>query len=110
LDGRDLSTVLRSLNTTTGRNGRTVNGVGQLGREWTCSIGKGKASIVTVTVTLPDGATDKFMRFGDVYVKHHDGSLDVIRGGAKEPYSYASGQWTDVKGDEKRWKKGRFWS
>jgi hypothetical protein len=78
--------------------------------ERTCSVGKGKASIMTVTVTLPDGATDKFMRFGDAYVKHHDGSLDVVRGGAKQPHSYASGEWTDVKGDEKRWKKGRFWS
>ncbi len=64
---------------------------------------------MTVTVTLPDGATDKYMRFHDVYVKHDDGTLDVIRGGARQPYSYASGQWTDVEGDQKGWKKGRFW-
>ena len=64
---------------------------------------------MTVTVTLPDGLTDKYMRFGDVYVKHDDGSLAVIRGGARQPYSYASGQWTDVVGDQKSWKTGRFW-
>ena len=49
-----------------------------------------------VTVTLPDGVADKYMRFGDVYVKHNDGTLDVIRGGARQPYSYAAGQWTDA--------------
>jgi hypothetical protein len=64
---------------------------------------------VTVTVTLPDGATDKYMRFGDAYIKHSDGRLDVVRGGAREPYSYASGAWTDVEGNEKSWKKSRFW-
>ena len=60
-------------------------------------------------MTLPDGATDKYMRFGDVYAKHDDGTLDVIRGGARHSYSYAWGQWTDVEGDQKSWKKGRFW-
>ncbi|MGV0852633.1 hypothetical protein [Mycolicibacterium phlei] len=64
---------------------------------------------MTVTVTLPDGATDKYMRFGDAYVKHSDGSLDVVRGGAKNPYHYAPGEWKDVEGDESRWKKRRFW-
>ena len=34
---------------------------------------------MTVTVTLQDGATDKYMRFGDAYVKHNDGTLDVVR-------------------------------
>ena len=62
-----------------------------------------------VTVTLPDGATDKYMRFGDTYVKHNDGTLDVFRGGAKQPHRYASEEWTDVEGDEKSWKKRRFW-
>ena len=57
---------------------------------------------------LHDG-TDKYMRFGDVYVKHNDGTLDVIRGGARQQYSYASGEWSDVEGDQKSWKKGRFW-
>ena len=63
---------------------------------------------MTVTVKLPDGRTDKYMRFGDTYVKHHDGRLDVIRSGAKQPYRYASDEWTDVDGDEKRGNV-RFW-
>ena len=63
---------------------------------------------MTVTVTLPDGETDRYMRFGDAYIKNHDGTLDVVRTGAKHAHSYASGQWTDVEGDEKRFKK-RFW-
>jgi hypothetical protein len=64
---------------------------------------------MAVTVTLPDGGTDKYMRFGDAYVKHNDGRLDVVRGGAKQAYSYASGNWPDVEGNEKSWKKTRFW-
>jgi hypothetical protein len=64
---------------------------------------------VTVTVTLSDGVTDKYMRFGDAYVKHNDGTLDVIRTGVKRPYSYATGVWTDVEGDQKHGKKARFW-
>jgi hypothetical protein len=63
---------------------------------------------MTVTVTLADGGTDKYMRFGDAYVKHHDGSLDVLRSGAKEAVSYASGEWSDVHGDQKKFNK-RFW-
>ena len=42
---------------------------------------------MTVTVTLQDGDTDKYMRFGDTYIKHNDGTLDVVRDGAKEPQS-----------------------
>jgi hypothetical protein len=64
---------------------------------------------MTVTVTLPDGLTEGYMRFGDAYVKHDDGTLDIIRTGAKHTHHYAPGQWTDVEGDEKSWKKGRFW-
>ena len=64
---------------------------------------------MTVTVTLTDGRTDQYMRFGDSFVKHHDGSLDVMRGGARQPFSYAMGEWTHVEGDEKRWKKHGFW-
>ena len=64
---------------------------------------------MTVTVTLPDGESVDYSRFGDAYVKHSDGSLDVVRIGEKDPHKYASGQWTDVEGDEKRWKKPRFW-
>jgi len=54
---------------------------------------------MTVTVTLPGGGTDQYMRFGDAYVRPNDGTLDVIRGGAKRPYT--SGEWTDVEGDQK---------
>lgn len=63
---------------------------------------------MTVIVTLPGGGTDKYMRFHDAYVKHNDGTLDVVRSGAKRPYSYAPGVWTDVEGDEKNWKTRRF--
>jgi hypothetical protein len=63
---------------------------------------------MTVRVTLPDGGTDKYMRFGDAYVKRTDGTLDVMRGGA-EPYRYAAGEWADVEGDERRGKVRRFW-
>jgi hypothetical protein len=41
---------------------------------------------MTVTVTLQDGDTEKFMRFGDAYIKHEDGTLDVVRDGAKQPH------------------------
>jgi hypothetical protein len=64
---------------------------------------------VTVRVTLPEGGTDQYMRFGDTYFEHGDGSLDVIRTGAKEPYSYAPGAWTEVHGDERKHKKRRLW-
>jgi hypothetical protein len=63
---------------------------------------------MTVRVLLPDGGTDKYMRFGDAYIKHHDGRLDIVRTGAKHLYSYASGEWTGVEGDQKGFKK-RFW-
>jgi hypothetical protein len=52
---------------------------------------------LTVKVTMRDGATDEYMRFGAAYVKHNDGTLDVIRTGAKQPYSYATGVWADVE-------------
>jgi hypothetical protein len=64
---------------------------------------------MTVIVTLCDGETDKYMRYGDTYVKHHDGTLDVLRKGAKRPHSYAPGVWTNVEGDQQHWKKSRFW-
>lgn len=63
---------------------------------------------MTVVVTLPGGQVDEYMRFGDEYVKNDDGSLDVVRGGARHPFSYAAGEWTGVNGDEKRWKRPRF--
>lgn len=65
---------------------------------------------MAVTVTLPDGATDKYMRFGDAYIKHGDGTLDVVRGGAKHAHRYAVGEWAEVDGDESRRRKRRFWS
>ncbi|MDX1884707.1 hypothetical protein [Mycolicibacterium sp. 120270] len=64
---------------------------------------------MTVSVTRHDGGIDKYMRFGDAYVKHSDGTLDVFRGGAKKPYSYSPGEWSDVQGDQKR-STGRFWT
>jgi hypothetical protein len=63
---------------------------------------------MTVHVRLPDGATDEYMRFGDSYVKHTDGTLDVLRIGAKAPYSYASGEWSGVEGDQKTSAKRRL--
>jgi hypothetical protein len=63
---------------------------------------------MTVTVTLQDGETDNCMRFGDTYIKHNDGTLEVICGGAKEPHSYAPGVWTNVQGDEKSLKRSGF--
>ena len=63
---------------------------------------------MTVIVTLRGGGTDEYMRFHDAYVKHNDGTLDVVRSGAKRRYSYAPGVWTDVTGDERNWKTGRF--
>lgn len=64
---------------------------------------------MTVTVTLPGGGTDPYMRFGDAYVRHNDGTLDVIRGGAQRPYTYTSGEWTDVEGDQKKFNRRGFW-
>ena len=63
---------------------------------------------MTVTVTLPDGGADEYMRFGDAYVKHDNGTLDVVRTGAKQSFHYESGGWTDVAGDERGWNKGFF--
>ncbi|MBX7432581.1 hypothetical protein JDV09_10770 [Mycobacterium sp. Y57] len=63
---------------------------------------------MTVKVTLPDGRTDEYMRSGDAFVKHHDGSLDVVRGGAPVPHRYAAGTWSEVEGDEKTWNKRGF--
>ncbi|ABM11885.1 MULTISPECIES: hypothetical protein [Mycolicibacterium] len=63
---------------------------------------------MTVMVKLPGGGVDEYMRSGDVYVKHDDGTLDVVRTGSSQPHSYAAGEWTEVDGDEKRWKKLRF--
>ena len=63
---------------------------------------------MTVTVTLRYGATDSYLRYGDEYIKQNDGTLDVVRAGADQPYSYAPGLWTDVEGNEKRLTRSRF--
>ena len=63
---------------------------------------------MTVTVTLRDGATDKYMRFHDAYVKHNDGTLDVVRGGARQPYSYGGGV-DRRRRRRKGLEEGRFW-
>jgi len=34
-------------------------------------------------VTLQDGDTDKYLRFGDTYIKHNDGTLDDVQGDEK---------------------------
>ena len=65
---------------------------------------------MTVNVTRSDGGTDEYARFGDAYVKHNDGTLDVVRTGSKVPHSYEQGEWTDVDGDERKSKARRFWS
>lgn len=63
---------------------------------------------MTVTVKLPDGGVDQFLRSGDSYVKHHDGTLEVIRNGVKDHVNYAAGKWADVEGDERKHKVS-FW-
>lgn len=57
---------------------------------------------MTVTVRLPDGGVDEYLRTGDTYVKHSDGTLDVIRAGSNVPHNYPSGAWTDVDGDQRK--------
>lgn len=64
---------------------------------------------MTVSVTCSDGTVDEYRRYGDMYLKHQDGSLDVIRTGAKKPFNYKSGQWTDVEGDQRKHKLRGFW-
>ncbi|ETW25110.1 hypothetical protein [Mycobacterium gastri] len=64
---------------------------------------------MTVKVTLPGGGSDEYMRFSDVYVKHNNGTLEVLRVGASQAHSYARGEWTDVDGDQKRTKRRGFW-
>lgn len=61
---------------------------------------------MTVTVTLNDGETDEYMRFGDAYIKRGDGTLDVVRVGSSRSFSYPAGAWTDVEGTEKGRKNG----
>lgn len=60
---------------------------------------------MTVVVTLPGGTIDKYMRSGDAYAQHHDGTLDVVRLGAKRPYSYGG---NDLQGGCRRRNKVTF--
>ena len=63
---------------------------------------------MTVTVTLPDGLTDKYMRFGDAFVKHDNGTLDVIRTGARQPHR-PGGAVDRRRRRPKELEDGRFW-
>ena len=49
------------------------------------------------------------MRFGDSYHENGDGTLDVIRTGAKNLRTYGSGEWAGVEGDQRKFKKRRIW-
>ncbi|BBZ32389.1 hypothetical protein [Mycolicibacterium confluentis] len=63
---------------------------------------------MTVHVTRDNGVVDDYMRFGDRYVKHADGSLAVIRASTMPTKMYSAGQWSTVAGDERRIKHGMF--
>lgn len=63
---------------------------------------------MTVQVRRNDGVTDEFGRFGDRYIKHIDGSLEVVRAGTMQASTYPAGGWVDVTGDEKRQPHGLF--
>jgi hypothetical protein len=64
---------------------------------------------MTVTVTLPDGNINEYMRFGDSYVEHGDGSLNVHRTGANEQYHYEPSEWTGVQGDVQKGMTKKSW-
>ena len=55
---------------------------------------------MTVTVTLRDGATDNYMRFGDAYVQAQQRDARRIRCAPNIPHSYPAGAWIDVQGNE----------
>ena len=62
---------------------------------------------MTVHVTRRDGVVHDFTRSADHYIKHIDGSLEVIRGGTAPPARYPVGGWSYVGGDgaqESRWR------
>lgn len=56
---------------------------------------------MTVHVTRDGGAIDEFARYADRYIKHTDGSLQIVRVGSVQSKSYPAGCWVDVNGDEK---------
>ncbi|MCX8554036.1 hypothetical protein [Mycolicibacterium mucogenicum] len=57
---------------------------------------------MTVHVTRDGGAVDEFARFADRYIKHTDGSLEIVRSGSAQTNKYGAGSWVDVTGDEKQ--------
>lgn len=57
---------------------------------------------MTVNVTRNNGLTDVFARSADHYIKHTDGSLEVVRGGTAPPKMYGPGGWIAVSGDGTR--------
>ncbi|GAA2432353.1 hypothetical protein [Mycolicibacterium llatzerense] len=63
---------------------------------------------MTVRVTCDGGAIDEFSRFADRYIKHDDGSLEIVRLGAPKTTSYDAGCWTEVTGDEHQTRRARF--
>jgi hypothetical protein len=64
---------------------------------------------MSVTVTLSGGGTNQFMLAGDTYVELDDGSLDVNRSGERDPWNYARGSWSTVRGDARLPAKRPFW-
>ncbi|GCA96705.1 MULTISPECIES: hypothetical protein [Mycolicibacterium] len=63
---------------------------------------------MTVHVTRDGGAVDEFARFADRYIKHTDGSLEIVRSGSAQTNKYGAGSWVDVTGDEKQPRHVRF--
>jgi hypothetical protein len=63
---------------------------------------------MTVHVTRDGGAIDEFARFADRYIKHTDGSLEIVRSGSAQTNKYRPGFWVDVTGDEKQTRRAFF--
>ena len=63
---------------------------------------------MTVRVTRDGGAIDEFARFADRYIKHPNGSLEIVRSGSEQTKNYDAGCWTDVDGDEKQTRSAHF--
>jgi|LakMenEpi03Aug12_release.lakeMendotaPanAssembly.Ray.scaffolds.fasta_scaffold896466_2 hypothetical protein len=63
---------------------------------------------MTVHVTRNDGVVQDFTRSADHYIKHVDGSLEVIRGGTAPPAKYPVGGWTAVDGDGEQESRGHL--
>ena len=63
---------------------------------------------MTVSVLIDNGVTDEFTGFDDHFIKHSDGSLEVVRAGTAPPQSYPAGSWIDVGGDGTRERRRFF--